>query len=83
MSLEDIVKSIATTTQIFQETTKASLKSLEQQIAQLTQSVSILETQGKLPSQTEEDSRHTISSITLKDGKFFDDLRLQFEDWEE
>ena len=80
MSLEEIVKSIATTTQIFQETTKASLKSLEQQIAQLTQSVSIMEAQGKLPLQTEDDTRHIVSTVTLNDRKFFDDPRLQFED---
>ncbi|XP_023764625.1 uncharacterized protein LOC111913132 [Lactuca sativa] len=39
--------------------------------------------QDKLPFQTEEDTRHIVSTVTLNDRKFFDDTRLQFEEEEE
>ena len=81
MSLEDIVKSIATSTQIFQETTQASLKSLEQQITQIAQSLSIVEAQHKLPS--EESPCHNACCIPLKDEKTFDGPRVLYEEEEE
>ena len=81
MSLEDIVKSIATSTQIFQETTQASLKSLEQQITQIAQSLSIVEAQHKLPS--EESPCHNACCIPLKDEKTFDAPRVLYEEEEE
>ena len=74
MSLEEIVKSIATSTQIFQETTQASLKSLEQQITQIAQLVSIMEYQDKLES--EESPWHSAFAIPLKDEKSFDGPRV-------
>lgn len=45
MPLEDIVKILTTTTQSFQNETKASIKTLEQKMTQLAASVSKLESQ--------------------------------------
>ncbi|XP_076935554.1 uncharacterized protein LOC143602260 [Bidens hawaiensis] len=69
MSLEDIVKSLATSTHVFQQKTKASIKTLEQQMAQLSTSVSKIESQGKLPPQTEKNPKHNVCAITLKSGE--------------
>ncbi|XP_023772380.2 uncharacterized protein LOC111921039 [Lactuca sativa] len=73
MSLEDIVKSLATSTQSFQQETKACIKNLEHQMAQLATSVSRLESQGKLAAQTEKNQRHNVCAITLRGGKSYDD----------
>ncbi|KAL7582395.1 hypothetical protein Lser_V15G42343 [Lactuca serriola] len=72
MSLEDIVKSLATSTQTFQNETKASIKTLEQQMTQLATSVSKLESQGKLPAQTEKNPKHSACAITLRNGKEYE-----------
>ncbi|XP_052619690.1 uncharacterized protein LOC111910412 [Lactuca sativa] len=69
MSLEDIVKSLAISTQTFQNDTKVSMKTLEQKITQLTTSMSKLESQGKLPAQTEKNPKHSARAITLRNGK--------------
>ncbi|XP_076935335.1 uncharacterized protein LOC143601955 [Bidens hawaiensis] len=69
MSLEDIVKSLATSTHTFQQKTEASIKNLEQQMAQLASSVSKIESQGKLPPQTEKNPKHNVCAITLKCGE--------------
>ncbi|XP_022024088.1 uncharacterized protein LOC110924382 [Helianthus annuus] len=79
MSLEDIVKSLATSTHSFQQETKASIKNLEQQMAQLASSVSKLESQGKLPAQTENYPKHNVSAITLRNGKSYDGPSIQEE----
>jgi len=54
MSLEDIVKSLATNTLQFQQETRASIQSLDNQMGQMATTISQLEEQssGKLPSQT-------------------------------
>ncbi|KAL0378595.1 UNVERIFIED_CONTAM: hypothetical protein Sradi_3165000 [Sesamum radiatum] len=67
MSLEDIVKSLAVTTQ----ETRASLQHLGNQMSQLATSVSQLAAQasGKLPSQTEANPRENVSAMTLRSGK--------------
>ncbi|KAF7824226.1 hypothetical protein G2W53_022370 [Senna tora] len=57
-SLEDVVKSLA-----------SSIQNIEQQMSQLATSVSKLESQGKLPSQTETNPKHNASAITLRSGK--------------
>ncbi|KAK4381432.1 hypothetical protein Sango_2968700 [Sesamum angolense] len=71
MSLEDIVKSLALTTQQIQQDTTMGLQHLGNQISQLATSVSKLEAQasGKLPSQTETNPRENVSAITLQSGK--------------
>ncbi|XP_076939596.1 uncharacterized protein LOC143608441 [Bidens hawaiensis] len=69
MSLEDIVKSLATSTHTFQQKTEVSIKNLEQQMAQLASSVSKIESQGKLPPQTEKNPKHNVCAITLKSGE--------------
>ncbi|KAI3523607.1 hypothetical protein L1887_01861 [Cichorium endivia] len=76
MSLEDIVKSLATSTQTFQNETKASIKSLEQQVSQLASSMSKIESQGKLPPQTEKNPKHNACAITLRSGKGYEGPKL-------
>ncbi|XP_031120219.1 uncharacterized protein LOC116023362 [Ipomoea triloba] len=69
MSLEDIVKSLATNTHQFQQETKTSIQHLESQISQLASTMSRLESQGKLPSQTVVNPKKNASAITLRSGK--------------
>ncbi|KAF5804656.1 putative retrotransposon gag domain, aspartic peptidase domain superfamily [Helianthus annuus] len=82
MSLEDIVKSLATSTHTFQQETKASIKNLEQQMAQLATSVSKIESQGKLPPQTEANPKHNACAVTLRSGKSYDGPTMQEEEEE-
>lgn len=71
MSLEDIVKSLATCTQAFQNETKSSIKNLEQQVSKLANSISKLEAQiqGKFPSHTEKNPKHNACVVTLRSGR--------------
>ncbi|XP_062173573.1 uncharacterized protein LOC133879039 [Alnus glutinosa] len=82
MSLDDIVKSLATNTLQFQQEvkasiqslenqTRASIQSLENQMGQVVTAISKLEAQssGKLPSQTVINPRENVSSIILRSGK--------------
>nr|KAJ0204327.1 hypothetical protein LSAT_V11C500294860 [Lactuca sativa] len=66
MALEDIVMSLATSTQAFQPETRASIKNLEQQVSQLATSMGRLESQGKLPAHTENNPKHNVSAISLR-----------------
>ncbi|CAI9289287.1 unnamed protein product [Lactuca saligna] len=79
MSLEDIVKSLATSTQAFHHETKASITNLEKQVSQLATSVSKLESQGKLPAQTETNPRHNVCAITLRGGKSYDGPKVSVD----
>ena len=70
MSLEEIVKSLASNTQMFQQKTRASIQNLETQVSQLASSLNKLETsKGKLPSQAEINPIENASAITLRSGK--------------
>ncbi|KAL0286859.1 UNVERIFIED_CONTAM: Retrovirus-related Pol polyprotein from transposon.6 [Sesamum radiatum] len=69
MPLEDIVKTLALSTQQFQQETRSSIQNLESQISQLVSSVSRLESQGKLPSQTIINPKQNASAIVLRSGK--------------
>ena len=78
MSLEDIVKSLATNTLQFQQETKqfqqearANIQSLENQMGQMATAIGRLEAQssGKLPSQTIVNLRENASAIILRSGK--------------
>jgi hypothetical protein len=71
MSLEDIVKSLATNTLQFQQETRASIQSLDNHMGQMATSISQLEAQssGKLPSQTIVNPRENASAIVLRSGK--------------
>ncbi|XP_076943428.1 uncharacterized protein LOC143613665, partial [Bidens hawaiensis] len=82
MSLEDIVKNLAASTQMFQQETKASIKNLEQQMAQLASSVSRLESQGKLPAQTKANPKYNACAITLRSGRKYDGPESQEEEQE-
>ncbi|KAL7582259.1 hypothetical protein Lser_V15G44724 [Lactuca serriola] len=82
MSLEDIVKILATSTQTFQNETKASIKTLEQQMTQLATSMSKLESQGKLPTQTEKNPKHSACAITLRNGKEYEGPKMIVEEEE-
>nr|KAJ0212399.1 hypothetical protein LSAT_V11C400221670 [Lactuca sativa] len=66
MALEDIVKSLATSTQSFQTETRASIKNLEQHVSQLATSMGRLESQGKLPGHTEINPKHNVTAISLR-----------------
>ncbi|KAL0406331.1 UNVERIFIED_CONTAM: hypothetical protein Slati_3947000, partial [Sesamum latifolium] len=74
MPLEDIVKTLALSTEQFQQETRSSIQNLESQVCQLASSVSHLESQGKLPSQTIINPKQNVSAITLCSEK-----ELQFE----
>ncbi|XP_052626969.1 uncharacterized protein LOC128133535 [Lactuca sativa] len=82
MSLEDIVKSLATSTQTFQNETKASIKTLEQQMTHLATFVSKVESQGKLPAQTEKNPKHSACAITLRNGKEYEGPKMIEEEEE-
>ncbi|KAL0420997.1 UNVERIFIED_CONTAM: hypothetical protein Slati_3122600 [Sesamum latifolium] len=75
-SLEDMMKALITNTQKFQQDTRtciqnlenqtrASIQNLDSQVSQLASSVSRLEFQGKLPSQTIINPKQNIGAITL------------------
>ncbi|KAJ9178685.1 hypothetical protein P3X46_010549 [Hevea brasiliensis] len=74
MSLDEIVKALASNTQQFQQETRNSIQNIERQIGQLASSVSKLEAQGsgKLPSQTVMNPRENASAILLQNGKEVD-----------
>ena len=78
MSLEDIVKSLATNTlqyqqemKQFQQEAKANIQSLDNQMGQMATAISQLEAQSsrKLPSQTIVNPRENASAIILRSGK--------------
>jgi len=70
MYLEEIVKSLAINTQMFQQETRVSIQNLETQISHLASSVRNIETnRGKLPSQLEINPRQNASAMTLRSGK--------------
>ncbi|XP_062147736.1 uncharacterized protein LOC133856697 [Alnus glutinosa] len=68
MSLDDIVRSLATNTLQFQQETRASIQSLENQMGQMATAINKLEAQssGKLPSQTVLNPRENVSAIVLR-----------------
>ncbi|XP_022019881.1 uncharacterized protein LOC110919943 [Helianthus annuus] len=49
-------------------------------MAQLASSVSKLESQGKLPTQTENNPKHNVSAITLRSGKSYNGPSMQEEE---
>ncbi|KAL2251406.1 UNVERIFIED_CONTAM: hypothetical protein Sindi_2262900 [Sesamum indicum] len=63
--LEDIVKTLALSTQQFEQETRLSIQNLESQMSQLASSVSRLESQGKFSSQTIINPKQNVSAITL------------------
>ncbi|KAJ9536912.1 hypothetical protein OSB04_029645 [Centaurea solstitialis] len=62
MSLEDIVKSMATNMAKFQQETQANIQDLQATVGQLVN-------KGKLPSQTETNPKANVNAITLRSGK--------------
>ncbi|KAH9779128.1 hypothetical protein KPL71_007608 [Citrus sinensis] len=70
ISLEEIVKSLVTNTQQFQQATTASIQNLENQMSQLATTVSRLESQvlGRLPSQSEVNPNQNVSAVILRSG---------------
>jgi len=66
----EIVKSLASNTQMFQQEKRASIQNLETQISQLASFVRNIETNiGKLPSQAEINPRENTSAMTLRSGR--------------
>ncbi|XP_010247948.1 PREDICTED: uncharacterized protein LOC104590886 [Nelumbo nucifera] len=71
MSLDEIVKALATNTQQFQQEMRTSIRNLENQVSQLAIAMSRMESQssGRLPSQTMTNLKQNASAITLRSGK--------------
>ncbi|XP_016723785.1 uncharacterized protein [Gossypium hirsutum] len=68
-SLEAIVERLAADAAKYQQRTDASIQELTNQVSKLSMAVNRLESQGKLPSQTEPNPRQNVSAITLRSGK--------------
>ncbi|KAI3702618.1 hypothetical protein L6452_28365 [Arctium lappa] len=73
MSLEDIVKSMATNMAKFQQETQASIQNTQASIQDLRTTVGQLVNKGKFPSQTETNPNANVSAMTLKSGKELQD----------
>ncbi|XP_051130793.1 uncharacterized protein LOC127251225 [Andrographis paniculata] len=67
-SLEDLVKSMATSTLQFQQEMKSTVDKLQSQISQVLEEVKQLRERGKWPAQPEQNPKN-ISAITLRSGK--------------
>ncbi|XP_017613919.1 uncharacterized protein LOC108459066 [Gossypium arboreum] len=67
-SLETIVEKLAISQEKFQTQTQSHLQEIDKQISQLAQTVGRLESQGRLPSQTETNPTENVSAITLRSG---------------
>lgn len=74
MFFEEIVKSLAINTQQFQQETRASIQNLENYMSPFATSLSRLESQGKLFSQTEVNPFFNVSMITLRSDKELQDI---------
>ncbi|XP_017628598.1 uncharacterized protein LOC108471497 [Gossypium arboreum] len=68
-SLEAVVERLAADAAKYQQRTDASIQELTNQVSKLSMAVNRLESQGKLPSQTEPNPRQNASAITLRSGK--------------
>ncbi|XP_017628966.1 uncharacterized protein LOC108471937 [Gossypium arboreum] len=68
-SLEAIMESLADDAAKYQQRTDASIQELTNQVSKLSMVVNRLESQGKLPSQTEPNPRQNVNAITLHSGK--------------
>ena len=71
-SLEAIVERLAVDVAKYQQRTDASIQELTNQVSKLSMTVNHLESQGKLPSQTELNPRQNVSAITLRSGKILE-----------
>ncbi|XP_052884721.1 uncharacterized protein LOC108481786 [Gossypium arboreum] len=69
ISLEAIVERLVTDAAKYQQRTDASIQELTNQVSKLSMAVNRLESQGKLPSQTELNLRQNVSAITLRSRK--------------
>ncbi|XP_040930127.1 uncharacterized protein [Gossypium hirsutum] len=74
-SLEAIVERLANSTKKFQQKTDMHLQELDKQVSKLALTVSRLESQGKLPSQTESNPRHNVNAIMLRSEKILEPVR--------
>jgi hypothetical protein len=83
MTLEDMVKSLASSSLNFQKETKSSIQNLENQVGQLAKDINNLQVQisNKLPSQPL-NPRENVSAITLRSGKELSDITQKSLDFE-
>ncbi|KAG8490272.1 hypothetical protein CXB51_016045 [Gossypium anomalum] len=85
-SLEAIVERLAADAAKYQQRTDASIQELTNQVSKLSMAVNRLESQGKLPSQTEPNPRQNVSAITLRSGKVLETVPAknhgQEKEWE-
>ncbi|XP_040947300.1 uncharacterized protein [Gossypium hirsutum] len=68
-SLEAVMEILAVDAAKYQQRTDASIQELTNQVSKLSMEVNCLESQGKLPSQTEPNPRENASAITLHSRK--------------
>ncbi|XP_052479657.1 uncharacterized protein LOC105800937 [Gossypium raimondii] len=69
ISLEDIMERLAVDAPKYQQRTDTSIQELTNQVSKLSMAVNRLESQRKLPSQTEPNPRQNVSAITLRSEK--------------
>ncbi|KAG8493358.1 hypothetical protein CXB51_010940 [Gossypium anomalum] len=67
--LETIMERLTNSTEKFLQKTEIHLQELDKQVSKLTFTVSRLESQSKLPSQTKPNPRHNVSAMTLMSRK--------------
>ncbi|KAL4311231.1 hypothetical protein GQ457_01G007790 [Hibiscus cannabinus] len=67
-SLEELVEQFGQSQEKFQDRTRFNSQEIDEQISPLEQAVGRLESQDKLPSQTETNPRDNASAITLRSG---------------
>ncbi|XP_012448660.1 uncharacterized protein LOC105771814 [Gossypium raimondii] len=68
-SLEAVVERLVVDAVKYQQRIDASIQELTNQVSKLSMAVNHLESQGKLPSQTELNPRQNVSAITLRNAK--------------
>ncbi|KAG8496176.1 hypothetical protein CXB51_009150 [Gossypium anomalum] len=68
-NLKAIVQRLVNSTEKFQLKIEMHLQELDKQVSKIALTVSRLESQGKLPSQTKPHPRHNVSAMKLRSGK--------------
>ncbi|KAF4350630.1 hypothetical protein G4B88_010148 [Cannabis sativa] len=71
---EDLINAMLADSQQFKQETQAAIKSLENQVGQLSESCNRMQSQlfNQLPSQPEKNPKENASAVTLRSGKHYD-----------
>ncbi|XP_016673199.1 uncharacterized protein [Gossypium hirsutum] len=85
-SLETVMERLAVDAAKYQQRTDASIQELTNRVSKLSMAVNRLESQGKLPYQTEQNPRQDVSAITLRSEKVLETVleksHRQDKEWE-